>query len=440
MKNIADILNKEVKIFALTNFRILFGVMMLFSTLRFYFNGWIEELYIKPTFHFKYYGFGWVEQPNEAILYLLFVIMGLSSTLIALGLFYRFATIVFFLTFTYIELIDLTYYLNHYYFVSIVGFILIFLPANANVSLDANWGITKRRKTVPNWCVLVIKIQLSIVYFYAGLAKLNYDWLFEALPLKMWLAPHTGMSIVGSYMDKEITAYLFSWGGALFDLSIPFLLWIKRTRLIGYFLVVVFHVFTAILFPIGVFPFVMIVSTLIFFSPDFHEKIILFFSKREQQEISKHSLSKKYNYYKLFFASLIVFQLVFPFRYLLYKQDLFWAEQGYRFSWRVMLMEKAGYATFYVYPYGDDRRITIKNSNYLTPQQEKMMSTQPDFILQYAHFLGDKYTFAPKVTPKVTADVFVSINGKGSQRYVKQDVDLMTKKNNLKEIDWLEEY
>lgn len=439
MKNITDIVNKEVKIFALTNFRILFGVMMFFSTLRFYFNGWIEELYLKPAFHFKYYGFSWVEVPSELVLKFLFLILGLTSLLIALGFLYRIATILFFLVFTYTELMDLTYYLNHYYFVSIIAFMLMFLPANANVSLDANLGITTRRKTVPNWCILVIKIQLSIVYFYAGLAKLNYDWLVEALPLKIWLAPHTNMPIIGSFMDKPIVAYLFSWGGAIFDLSIPFLLWIKKTRLIGYFLVVFFHVFTAMLFPIGVFPFVMIVSTLIFFSPNFHQKIIRFFSKNKYEDTNQ-LLPKSYKFYKLFFTFFIVFQLVFPFRYLLYSNDLFWSEQGYRFSWRVMLMEKAGYATFYVYPYGDERRIVINNSDYLTPQQEKMMSTQPDFIIQYAHFLGNKYTFANRIQPKVTADVFVSINGKGSRRFVKKEVDLMKVTNNLNEINWLEKY
>lgn len=412
---------------------------MFFSTLRFYFNGWIEELYLKPAFHFKYYGFSWVEVPSELVLKFLFLILGLTSLLIALGFLYRIATILFFLVFTYTELMDLTYYLNHYYFVSIIAFMLMFLPANANVSLDANLGITTRRKTVPNWCILVIKIQLSIVYFYAGLAKLNYDWLVEALPLKIWLAPHTNMPIIGSFMDKPIVAYLFSWGGAIFDLSIPFLLWIKKTRLIGYFLVVFFHVFTAMLFPIGVFPFVMIVSTLIFFSPNFHQKIIRFFSKNKYEDTNQ-LLPKSYKFYKLFFTFFIVFQLVFPFRYLLYSNDLFWSEQGYRFSWRVMLMEKAGYATFYVYPYGDERRIVINNSDYLTPQQEKMMSTQPDFIIQYAHFLGNKYTFANRIQPKVTADVFVSINGKGSRRFVKKEVDLMKVTNNLNEINWLEKY
>jgi len=41
-----------------------------------------------------------------------------------------------------------------------------------------------------------------------------------------------------------------------------------------------------------------------------------------------------------------VIQIFFPWRYLLYPGELFWTEQGYRFSWRVMLMEKAGNSNF----------------------------------------------------------------------------------------------
>ena len=33
-------------------------------------------------------------------------------------------------------------------------------------------------------------------------------------------------------------------------------------------------------------------------------------------------------------------QVIFPLRYIFYPGELFWHEQGYRFSWRVMLMEK----------------------------------------------------------------------------------------------------
>jgi hypothetical protein len=42
----------------------------------------------------------------------------------------------------------------------------------------------------------------------------------------------------------------------------------------------------------------------------------------------------------VFISCFIAFQLLFPFRYLCYPNELFWTEEGFRFSWRVMLMEK----------------------------------------------------------------------------------------------------
>src|SRR5690606_6719262 len=111
-------------------FRIGFGVMMLLSIVRFWRNGWIETLYILPKFHFSYYGFAWIK-PIGDYTYLIFALCGISAFLIAIGLKYRMAIIMFFLSFTYIELMDKTAYLNHYYFISVLSFLMIFLPANA---------------------------------------------------------------------------------------------------------------------------------------------------------------------------------------------------------------------------------------------------------------------------------------------------------------------
>jgi len=254
-------------------FRIGFGLMMLYSIMRFYFMGWIDKVYVKPNFHFKYYGFEWIPELGEYT-YILFVLCALSSITIALGFKYRISIILFFLSFTYIELLEKTVYLNHYYFISILSFLLIFLPLNASFSID---NLIRNTKTisVPSWTIDCIKLLLAIVYIYAGLAKINYDWLIDAMPLKLWLTSKYDLPIIGEYFMQQVWVhYLMSWGGMIYDLSIPFLLIYKRTRNFAFFMVVVFHVFTRILFPIGVFPYVMIISALIFFDNSFHEKII----------------------------------------------------------------------------------------------------------------------------------------------------------------------
>ena len=133
-----------VSIAPLVRFRIGFGLLMFFSILRFWWRGWVESVYIKPEFHFTYMGFDWVRPLGATGMYIIFSLIAISALLIALGCFYRMATIVFFLTFTYVELIDVTTYLNHYYFISLVSFIMIWLPANRMYSLDVRMSPGKK--------------------------------------------------------------------------------------------------------------------------------------------------------------------------------------------------------------------------------------------------------------------------------------------------------
>ena len=432
-------LNKETKAANLAVFRVLFGLMMFFSTLRFLSYGWVDKLYIQPKFFFSYYGFEWIK-PLGVYTYALFIICLISSFLIAIGYKYRYSIIIFFLCFTYIELMDKTTYLNHYYFVSCLSFLMIFLPANGRFSLDAYLDNSINQEYIPKWNVDGIKVMLFIVYFYAGLAKLNSDWLVDAMPLKIWLPSNYDLPILGNLLQKEWVHYAFSWGGALYDLMIPFLLLYKPTRWFGFFLVVVFHLLTRILFPIGVFPFVMIVSALIFFDSSFHEELIAKTSKLLKLKPLDNITAKQKTTSKIpliIIGLFLLIQLLLPWRYLLYKNELFWTEEGYRFSWRVMLMEKAGYAQFKVVDKTSGKSFLINNNDFLTSFQEKQMSTQPDFILQYAHYLADHFSKNGKKDIEVYVESYVALNGRLSQPYVDPNVDLAKEKDSFAPKKWI---
>ena len=434
-------------------FRILFGIMMFLSTLRFILNGWVYDLYIQPTYFFSYWGFDWVKPFDLYGISLLFGLLLLSTIFIALGFFYRISTVVFFICFTYIELIDKTNYLNHYYFISLIGFLLMFLPANKGCSLDAYLGFTSKEQKVQAWTINILKFQMAVVYIFAGISKLNYDWLFEAQPLRNWLKHQTDLPFIGELMQYEFTAYLFSWGGALFDLFIVFILINNRFRIYGYTLVIIFHGLTAVMFPIGVFPYVMIVSTLIFFSPDFHKNIVdwiqkrISFKSKNTHQVLINAEAKNKRSTGILLSLYISIQLLLPLRYLAYPGDLFWTEQGYRFSWRVMLIEKAGYAQFFVHHPENGMKKLIDNKEYLTPQQEKMMSTQPDMILQFAHHLRDEYSDTVIIESngaeinikkaKVTAEVYVSLFNKGSRLFIDPEVNLSKINRGFHHKDWI---
>ncbi len=438
MKTIAlEYLNKETKAAPLAVFRILFGLLMVVSLIRFWYYGWIEKLYLLPKFHFHYFGFDWVTVPDKWT-YLLFIICGLSAFLFAIGYKYRLFILTFFLSFTYIELMDKTTYLNHYYFVSLVSFILIWLPAQVHFSVDAWRDKSIRSEYIAQWHIGALQLMMAIVYIYAGLAKLNADWMEEALPLSIWLRDKGHLPLIGQLLDERWLHYLFSWGGALYDLSIVFFLMWPRTRVVAFIAVIFFHILTKILFPIGMFPYIMIVGTLLFFSDAFHTRVLQLFSKVGGIDYKAFCNEIRYNCkprYKRFSLSVLTFffviQLLFPLRCYAYPGNLFWTEQGYRFSWRVMLMEKTGYANFKVVDAVSGKRFYVQNEDFLTAFQQKQMSTQADFIIEYAHYLGKHFASQGHQNLQIFVESYASLNGRKSQIYLDPDVDLLTLENNF---------
>lgn len=468
-------LSRQVDIAPLAVLRVLYGALMFVSTVRFMAKGWVTELFITPTNFFTYYGFDWVKPLGETGMWAVHIAMAVLSITITLGLAFRFSAFAFLLLFTYVELIDVTNYLNHYYFIILVTFLLAISPAGKAYSIDVLLFPKWRRDTVPFYTVGMFRLQMSILYVHAGIAKLNPEWLLHAQPLSMWFVAFREWPIVGPLFDYKATAYVFSWAGAFYDLTIPFFLLWGRTRVFAYMAVVGFHVITYTMFPaIGMFPWIMMVITWLFFPIAFHRRLVdgvvnlshsLFAIRHSDLAPNRKSLIVNRSSQILSHAEnaetfaenakspasplvprlsslvpLFLFftlQLLFPYRYLLYPGNLFWTEQGYRFSWRVMLMEKNGYAMFKVSDPDTGREWDIHNPHYLTPQQEKMMSTQPDLILQFAHILDREFRSIGVKDPVVTADVLVSLNGRRSRPFIDPTVDLSRIKDSWRHKDWI---
>ena len=431
-------LNQERSIAPLLIFRFAFGLIMSISMLRFWLNGWIEKLYIEPNFHFSYLGFEWVKPWGEWT-YLLFLICGLSALGIALGWKYRFSATLFFSSFTYIELMDKTTYLNHYYFVSLIAFIMIFMPAHRALSFDAGWSTKNLGIKLSNAYYLLPFALVSLVYFYAGLAKLNSDWLLRAEPLATWLPGKYDLPLIGSFLEEKWVAYFFSWAGAIYDLSVPFMLWFSRSRPFALVLVVVFHLLTRILFPIGMFPFIMVVGAFLFVNAEKQKALLLkVFGRLSADERSRHAVLRPAPLWRYFFSAFIVFQLLWPWRYWAYPGELFWHEQGFRFSWRVMLMEKAGYVQYSIVDPQSGRRFQVDNRQFLTSFQEKQLSFQPDFILEFAHHLADYYQQKEQIAnPEVYAEAYVALNGRASQAFTDPNVNLAAYPRGWRNKPWI---
>jgi hypothetical protein len=321
---------------------------------------------------------------------------------------------------------------------------MIWLPANRYYALDILINPHKKKLLVPSWTINLLRFQMGAVYFFAGLAKLNADWMLEAIPMRIWLPAKTHLPIVGPLMYEVWVAYLFSWFGAVYDLFIVFFLLNRRTRPVAYLLVIIFHVATAVFFPaIGVFPYVMIVCSLIFFSAGFHEKLLIFLPFYQKQESEVTTKAYRYHNTKVLTVAIgiyVLMQLFIPMRFLLYPGHLFWHEEGYRFSWRVMLMEKTGAAYFKIKDKNTGQATEVNNAAHLTPLQEKMMSTQPDLLLKYAHYLAARYKAQGMQNPQVYAEVYVALNGERSRLFIDSTVNLAAEPLSWKHYNWVLPY
>lgn len=423
---------------SLAFFRIVFGLLLFISELRFIFRGWITDFYVKPQFFFPFYGFKWIRPLPDPYMHWVFYLLIILSLLITFGLFYRFAIVLFFLLFTYVELLDKSVYLNHYYQVSLLALLMCLLPMNGTFSIDNYLFKSTRVNKIPYWMLWTLRTQVGLVYFFGGIAKLRYDWLFEAQPLRIWLSANQDFPVIGPLLSETWIAFLLSWFALFFDLSAPFLLSIRKTRLYMYGIVVLFHLMTHFLFFIGMFPWMMICTALIFFQVSFHQSVLnLLFGKWKFPYVSISKPVVRFPKTVAFIACFFLFQFVMPFRSYLYAGNVLWHEQGFRFSWNIMLMEKNASLEYEIKVKKTGQQFTVKPNQFLTRIQARQCSFQPDMILQFAHILHQHYIDSGIGETEIRAVCYASVNGHQSNLLIDPHVDLVKEEDTFKPKKWI---
>lgn len=420
----------------LAAFRAAFGVLLSVSMLRFLAYGWVDRFFVTPSFHFKYWGFGWVEPLSAGQMHGLFVALAVLAGCVALGLAYRVSAPLFALGLSYVQLIDVTTYLNHYYLAALLAWLLALTPAHRIWSLDALLRTRPHSRTVPVGVLYLFRFQVGVVYTFAGLAKLQSDWLVHAQPLRIWLGADTHLPVVGVWFTQPWVPLAMSWAGFLFDSTIAFWLLCRRTRPFAFAAVIGFHVLTRVLFPIGMFPAIMIASALVFFSPSWPRRL-LHRSRPSMQPSAAVVPSGREKLYAGLSLCYCLVQVALPLRFLAYGGNVLWHEQGMRFSWRVMLRAKGGNTTFIVRDRSTGQTQHISPRAYLSDLQESEMTSQPDLILQLAHYIEHDLTRRGRGPYEIRVDARASLNGRHSQPLIDPRVDLTTIHDGLQQARWV---
>jgi vitamin K-dependent gamma-carboxylase len=214
---------------------------------------------------------------------------------------------------------------------------------------------------------------------------------------------------------------------------VPLLLW-KRARPWAYAAVVVFHLLTAQLFQLGLFPYIMIFGSLLFLPPSWPRRLLRWLpppgpSACDRLPASRYALPLLGGYFAL--------QLLLPLRHWLYPGEVCWTEQGYRFAWNVMLMEKNGSVAFRVVEPSSGRVFHVSPLDYFTRYQAKMMAPQPDMVLEAAQLVAADFRARGVLEPAVYVDAFAALNGRRMQRLIDPRVDLAQEVDSLSQKSWI---
>ncbi len=400
---------------ALVLYRVAFGLLMAGNAARYLHHDWPRRLYGELDVRFPFPAFAWLPAPSGDTAETLFIVVLLSALGIAAGAFYRISVAVFIGAFGYLQVIERTTYLNHYYLVCLLAFAMLFMPLADALSVDA-WR--RGQRAIPVWPVRHLRAQIGLVYVLAGMAKLDGDWLLRAQPLQTWLGRHADAALIGPLLDAPSSAYIMSWSGLVFDLGIVAFLLVQRTRRWAYAALVAFHVTTAALFPIGVFPWLMIAATPIFFAPDWPTEVVARSPRRTGLAGSGPTGGQWHT--KLSVAFLAA-QLLIAGRPYLLGGNLYWHEVSYRFGFRVMAAEKVGHLELHMRPRSGGPETLIDPRAYLTPRQRQMVVTNPELIVAFAHELAAR---APEPV-EVRADAWVMMNGHPRRRILDRGRDLV---------------
>lgn len=476
---------RQVDVASLVFFRITFGCVMLWEIQRYFDNRWIQRYWIDPDYNFPYAFFEWVRPWPGDGMYLHFYVMGALAVCIAVGLAYRLSATLFFLAFTYQFLLEQARYLNHFYLVILLAFLVIFVPAHRAYSLDAWIRPRLRTTTIPAWPYVLLAGQMGLVYTFGGVAKLNLDWL-RGEPLRDWLARSTDFPLLGQWFTEEWLVFLFAYSALLLDLlSIPLLLW-NRTRLPMFALLVCFHYMNDQLFSIEIFPWFAIAATTLFFRPDWPRRVIagLWEKPRDWPVAATWAgavalaavafrargafepvpilvgatagalLSRTFMFppthgptrrvakgdqtaplatdadrgARVWIAAAVcvwfALQTMIPLRHFLIPGNASWTEGGHNFSWHMKLLDKAGRVDFEVTDRSDGSTWLVDPRDYLTSWQYRKMSTRPHMIHLFAQHLADEMADVGHQDVEVRARAEASLNGRKWQGLIDPTVDL----------------
>ncbi|QDT03193.1 Vitamin K-dependent gamma-carboxylase [Rubripirellula lacrimiformis] len=402
-------------------------------------------IFVEPRFLFKYEPFQWVQRWTADGMWWHFAITKIAAVGLVFGLLSRVCAATLCFSIAYVLLVERQIYVNHYYLLSLTAGLLVFLPVGGRWSLDAWWGIQRRRRSFPRWQLWLLRFQLGLPYFYGAIAKLNGDW-FRGQPGELILRTRFE---VGGRPISELPGVVqgFAYSGFAYDLLVvPMLLW-RPTRWLAVALSLVFHLTNAATLNIGVFPWFMLATMVVFFPPDTLGRRLRLFvgAKPVDPEVVRSCSSNavRLNPSPRWATSLawmyVIVHLLLPLRAAIYPGDSNWNERGHRFGWRMMLRHKDALTHYLVVDQNSDEFLFVPSTIVLTGYQAQRADHHPELIRQTAVAISEAAAELGVPQNRVYALALVSLNGRKPVPMVDPNVDLTQVRRGWWRDDWVQD-
>ncbi|KAG9263343.1 vitamin K-dependent gamma-carboxylase [Astyanax mexicanus] len=448
------LLNRPMDPASLGIFRFLFGMLMALDITQERGLSHLDYKYLDGTPVCRFPLFNFLEPLPMDWMYFVYLVMFLGAVGIMLGCFYRLACLMFISTYWYVFFLDKTAWNNHSYLYGLIGFQLTLMDANRYWSVDGLRNPKKRNAHVPLWNYTLLRTQIFLVYFIAGVKKLDADWV-EGYSMK-YLAHHWLFDPFRLLLPVELISLMVVHGGGLIlDLSAGYLLFFDATRPVAFFFVSYFHCMNSQLFSIGMFAYTMLATSPLFCYTDWPRRFFGYFpeflrpvlplvsppsrpssscvyptpstgSIQQQDSPASPKPSKPRFRHKLAAVFTIIYiteQLFLPYSHFITQGYNNWTNGLYGYSWDMMVHSRSHQHVKITYRDGVTGEIGYLNPGVFT--QSKRWKDHGDMLKQYATCLSHTLPRFNISDPQIYFDIWVSINDRFQQRIFDPRVDIV---------------
>ncbi|KAK0147581.1 Vitamin K-dependent gamma-carboxylase [Merluccius polli] len=444
------LLNRPTDPAALGIFRCMFGTLMAIDITQERGLSHLDYKYLDGAPVCRFPLFSFLEPLPMDWMYLVYVVMLLGALGIMLGCWYRLSCLMFISTYWYIFFLDKTAWNNHSYLYGLIGFQLIFMDANRYWSIDGLRKPEKRNAQVPLWNYTLLRAQIFIVYFIAGIKKLDADWV-EGYSMS-YLAHHWLFQPFTMILSVEETSLLVVHGGGLIlDLTAGYLLFFDATRPFAMFFVTYFHCMNSQLFSIGMFAYTMLSTSPLFCYPDWPRRFFARFPKplegllpftapraqpsascvypvvqkspKTQSGPSATQPRFRHKLAAVFTLLYVAEQLFLPYSHFITQGYNNWTNGLYGYSWDMMVHSRSHQHVKITYRDGITGEVGYLNPGVFT--HSRRWKDHGDMLKQYAMCLSHQLPRYNVSHPEIYFDIWVSINERFQQRIFDPRVDIV---------------